>query len=152
MKRRGALLCILIVSLSYIGYYFYDKNSETLKKADIFKINVNSDELLYESTVGYNTIEIYQKDKQLIVNAISETDFFDGVQFTIETKEKLSPSDVSITWSTLGGDVEDIENDEKVIANIEIRENNIIIYEKRINFISKGIKIFIDTLNDKNNR
>lgn len=152
MKRRGALLCFLIVFLSYIGYYFYDKNSETARKEDIFKINVNSNELLYESTVGYNTVEIYQKDKQIIINAISETDFFDGAQFTIKTKGKLSSSDISVTWSTIGGNVENADDNEKVIADIEIRENNIVIYEKKINFISKGIKIFIDVLNDKKSR
>ena len=86
MKRRGALLCFLIVFLSYIGYYFYDKNSETARKEDIFKINVNSNELLYESTVGYNTVEIYQKDKQIIINAISETDFLMGHNLQLKQK------------------------------------------------------------------
>lgn len=152
MKRRGTLLCFLLVFLSYIGYYFYDKNSEITRKEDIFKINVNSNELLYESTVGYNTVEIYQKGKQIIVNTISETDFFDGAQFTTETKEMLSPSDISVTWSTIGSNEENVDDNEKVIADIEIRENNIVIYEKKINFISKGIKTFINVLNDKNSR
>lgn len=86
------------------------------------EIAVNNNELLMESKEDYNSVEVYQQKNQLIINAKSEMDFFDGVQFVVETQKKLDPSDVDIIWTTLGGGTEKTEKNERIIAEIKIHK------------------------------
>ena len=46
---------------------------------ELFVVPVTRDELFISSEEGYNSIEIYKQENKLVINALSEAAFFDGV-------------------------------------------------------------------------
>ena len=58
---------------------------------ELFVVPVTRDELFISSEEGYNSIEIYKQENKLVINALSEAAFFDGVQFTVEIEGEITP-------------------------------------------------------------
>lgn len=56
-----------------------------------FPIDTTKYSLLSQSIEDYNEIEVYQLDKIVVVNAKSESEFFDGAQFALETEINYPP-------------------------------------------------------------
>lgn len=147
-KKNSALIILILIFLcSLSGLYFLNKNKP--EKSNPFKIAVNSKELLMESKEGYNLVEVYQQNNQLIINAKSEAAFFDGAQFCVETQKKIDTSDVEIIWTTLGGGTEKTEDNERIIAEIIIQEGGEIIFDKKINFAKKAFDAVEEMLDKK---
>ena len=73
-----------MLMFAVVVVYLTEKNAD--EPEEIFVIPVNSDELFISSEEGYNSIEIYKQANMLVINAQSEAEFFDGVQFTVETE------------------------------------------------------------------
>ena len=136
-RKRLTILLLLLFCLSACGGQ--DAN-------EMLPITVRSDELLYTSTMGYHTIEIFQQPERLVVNASSEAIFFDGLQFVVPTQEILTQDDIEVVWLTLGGFVEEAPPEQKIFAEITIRENDNIICHKKINFLQKGFEAVEDSL------
>ena len=82
----------------------------------------------------------------LVINAQSETAFFDGAQFTVETDGKITPEDIEITWMTIGSNTEQVEDNDRIIAEIKIYDNDELIFDKKINFAKKGFDAIEDVL------
>ena len=82
----------------------------------------------------------------LVINAQSETAFFDGAQFTVETDGKITPEDIEITWMTIGGNTEQAEDNDRIIAEIKIYDNDELICDTKINFAKKAIDAIEDVL------
>lgn len=108
-------------------------------------IDSENDKVLYE-------VQVYQnKNNTIIVNASSNLAFFDDMQYTIEYDEKISKSDVIITWLTLMGSKEATEENQIAIADISISSDGNVFNEQKINFCKKAIEIVVDTI-DKNKK
>ena len=112
-------------------------------------------ELIYEETISPNrdyvtsdedtvkyTIQIFQnKDNNIIVNASSNSAFFNELQYTIEYDELISKDEVEIKWTTLMGDPDATEKDQLAIACVSIFSNNEVFNERKINFVKGAIEI-----------
>ena len=117
--------------------------------------------LIYEETVSPNkeyveseedvvnySIEVYQdKDYKVLVNAKSNSEFFEPLQYELEYDQEITESDIAIEWTTLMGNPKATEHDQIAIAYVSISENGQVFSERKINFGNKAIEIIIDTLN-----
>ncbi|WP_304509106.1 hypothetical protein [Anaerotignum sp.] len=144
MIKNIILFCHLILLIACTGC-----GSKTIEAENPFKIDTSDYELLSQSTEGYNTIEVYQHDKKVIVNAKSEAAFFDGAQFIVESENELSTEDVTITWSTIGGGTEKTEDNARIICEVKIQENDTVILDKKINFLKKGFEAITEMLEER---
>ena len=101
-----------------------------------------------EDIVNY-TIQIYQNTKNydIIVNADSNSGFFEKTQYVLDYDKPISKSDVNIEWTTLMGNPKYTEKDQLAVANVSISSNNDVFSKRKINFFSKGIEIIVDTIN-----
>jgi hypothetical protein len=148
MKKASIKTIIVIVILLVIVSIFL-KKQDTEKKGSSSTISVSNSEMLTESIEGYNSIQVYQKEKMIVINAKSSADFFDDTQFTVEVQDTIQPSDIVIEWTTVGGKSEKSESNDRIIAEIIIKENNKLIFDKKINFMRKGIDAIEDILKEK---
>lgn len=108
-------------------------------------VDSENDKVLYK-------VQVYQnKDNTIIVNASSNSAFFDDMQYTIKYDEKISKSDVTITWLTLMGAKEATEENQIALADVSISSDGNVFNEQKINFSKKVIEIVVDTI-DKNKK
>lgn len=91
MKKASIKTIIVIVILLVIVSIFL-KKQDTEKKGSSSTISVSNSEMLTESIEGYNSIQVYQKEKMIVINAKSSADFFDDTQFTVEVQDTIQPS------------------------------------------------------------
>jgi hypothetical protein len=143
-KLRRVGILVAVVMLVVVVVYLFEKNTDEPEK--IFVIPVNNDELFVSSEEKYNSIKVYKQTNMLVINAQSETAFFDGAQFTVETDGKITPEDIEITWMTIGGNTEQAEDNDRIIAEIKIYDNDELIFDKKINFAKKGFDAIEDVL------
>ena len=144
MKKK-LIITIVEILLLLVSIIFLRLNNMKEKKESSQEFT-DYGELLISSTEGYNSIEVYKEDNVLVINAISESAFFDGAQYTVETQGKVKPEDIEIIWMTLSGGTERKEDDDFVIAEIKISEDNKLIADKKINFIKKAFDAIEDVL------
>ncbi|WP_027636023.1 hypothetical protein ACQR2L_10185 [Clostridium butyricum] len=157
MKQKIILiLLILLTSISIVGYL-----SKNRQKTTNSFVDTTINELVYEETLSPNekyvqsekdivnyTIQIHQnKNNDIIVNADSNSDFFNKIQYILEYDKPISKTDVMIQWTTLMGNTEPTKENQLVNANISISSDGNIFNERKINFISNEVKLIIDTLN-----
>ena len=143
-KLRRVGILVAVVMLVVVVVYLFEKNTDEPEK--IFVIPVNNDELFVSSEEKYNSIKVYKQTNMLVINAQSETAFFDGAQFTVETDGKITPEDIEITWMTIGGNTEQAEDNDRIIAEIKIYDNDELICDTKINFAKKAIDAIEDVL------
>lgn len=148
MKKNSIRIIIVVIVLLGIVSIFL-KKQDVKDKGVSPSISVNNNDLLMESIEGYNSIQIYQKEKTIVINAKSKAEFFDDTQFTVDIQDKIEPSDIVIQWTTVGGKSEKTESNDRIIAEIIIEENNKVIFDKKINFMKKGIDAIEDMLKEK---
>lgn len=134
---KNKLVVFLIFIILCSGCVVHEKKE--VVEEDSFKESISAKELLLEETVGFNSIQVYQRNRQLVINVDSEGEFFDGAHFIIPTNKELNASDITLNWSGLFGEV-DIEDQNKIILDISILENQEVIFEERINFLEKGME------------
>ncbi|MBS5981593.1 MAG: hypothetical protein KIC67_03170 [Clostridium butyricum] len=154
MKQK--IILILLTSISIVGYL-----SKNRQKTTNSFVDTTINELVYEETLSPNkkyvqsekdivnyTIQIHQnKNNDIIVNADSNSDFFNKIQYILEYDKPISKTDVMIQWTTLMGNTEPTKENQLVNANISISSDGNIFNERKINFISNEVKLIIDTLN-----
>ena len=143
-KLRRVGILVAVVMLVLVVVYLFEKNTDEPEK--IFVIPVNNDELFVSSEEKYNSIKVYKQTNMIVINAQSETAFFDGAQFTVETDGKITPEDIEITWMTIGGNTEQAEDNDRIIAEIKIYDNDELICDTKINFAKKAIDAIEDVL------
>ncbi len=144
MLKKIAFLgnLVLLIMLAACG-------AKTEEAENPFPIDTAKFTLLSQSIEDYNEIQVYQLDNIVVINAKSESEFFEGAQFAFETENQLSAEDVTITWTTLMGSTEKTEGNDRVIAKIIIQENGIVIFDKVLNFMKKPINELTDILLDR---
>ena len=157
MKRCiESVFLILLVFTTFIGC-----SSKNSNKDDITLIPTENDELICEETISPNkeyvtsdedivnyTIQIYQNtNNNIIVNADSNSGFFEKTQYVLDYDKPISKSDVNVEWTTLMGNPKYTEKNQLAVANVSISSNNEVFSKRKINFFSKGIEIIVDTIN-----
>ena len=119
--------------------------------------------LIYEETVSPNkeyvkseedivnySIEVYQnKDYKILVNAKSNSQFFEPMQYELEYDKKITESNITVKWTTLKGKPKEKENDQLGVAYVSILENGKVLSERKISFVNKAIETITDTVNKK---
>lgn len=95
------VICVFVVFL--IGMLTSLKDTQNLDQNSKTYISVDEKNLITTSTVGYNSISVYQIDKEIIINAQSDTAFFDDKQFTVDVNKEITADDIEILWSGIGG-------------------------------------------------
>lgn len=145
VKAKCAVVCVL---LCVLGCLCACTNTEE-QAADPFPISVSSGELLCRSEEGFHSVEVYRQKQGLVINAKSEAAFFDGAQFLVNTEQPLSAEAVKVVWMTVGGGTKKTADNDLIIAEITVRENDTVLFDKKVNFMKKGIEAVVDVL-DKN--
>ena len=82
----------------------------------------------------------------MFVSAKSESDFFKGTQYEVETHGNVNSDDIEIVWTTLGGSTEKTEDNDFIIAEIKISEDGELISDNKINFAKKAFDAIEDVL------
>ena len=117
-------------------------NSADAEAADLlYQATVSPNEQYAESDadIVYYTVEIYQnKENDIVVNADSNSAFFDRMQYVIPCDEKISEADIQVEWTTLMGNPKPVKDDQLAVAQVTISENGEIISQRKINFARKA--------------
>ena len=126
-------------------------NSATAEAADLlYQVTVSPNEQYAESDadVVYYTVEIYQNEENdIIVNADSNSEFFDRMQYVIPCDEKISEADIQVEWTTIMGNPKPEKDDQLAVAQVTISENGEIISQRKINFARKAMEVIADAGN-----
>lgn len=147
MKKKVFILAIILVFWGCVIFSY--KNRADSSENPLPRIPVINGELLSSSKEGYHSVEIYGQGNTVVINAESESAFFDGIQLTVETQGKIKPEDIEIIWKTIGGGTEQTEDNDLVIAEIRITENGELIFHRKINFLGKAVEILDDYLEEQ---
>ena len=136
MKKKE--LIIIIALLVFWGCVAYLTKDNKKSGEDSVVQPIVGGELLVSSKGGYHAVEVYKLKNMLVINAESESEFFDDTQLTVETQGDISPEDVEIIWTTISGGTEETEDNDFVYAKIKIYENDELIFETKIDFLGKA--------------
>lgn len=144
MKKQGIVLIIAL--FIFVGCVVFLSTNNKGSRDEPVRLPLARGELLVSSKEGYNSVEIYQQENQLVINAESEAAFFDATQLMVETQGKISAENVEIVWTTIGGGTERKEDNDLIIAEIKISENDDLVFDTKINFVKKGFDAVEDVL------
>lgn len=144
MRRK--IIIIIVVMLIFWGCTMLIVKNNDNEKREMFSAPVKNNELLVCSEEGFNSIKVYRKENQIVVNAESESAFFEGTQFSVGTSGEITPENVEIIWMTIGGGTEQVEDNDRIIAEIKITDNGELICDTKINFAKKAFETVEDVL------
>ena len=144
MRRK--IIIIIVVMLIFWGCTMLIVKNNDNEKREMFSVPVKNNELLVCSEEGFNSIKVYRKENQIVVNAESESAFFEGTQFSVGTSGEITPENVEIIWMTIGGGTEQVEDNDRIIAEIKITDNGELICDTKINFAKKAFEAVEDVL------
>lgn len=138
MKEKWLILIIAL--LTFVGCVAFFSRDNKEGSEDSSWLTFAGGELLVSSKEGYNSVEIYKQENKLVIYLKSESAFFDDTQLTVETQGDISPEDVEIIWTTLGGGTEKTENNDLIIMEIKIYENDELSFDTKVNFAKKAFE------------
>lgn len=144
MKKRAII--VGVVALIFLGCVIFLNNNSTEEQRKETQKSIGNGELLVSSKEGYNSVAVYKQENLLVIDAESESAFFEGAQFTIETQGKVESEDIEIRWTTLGGGTEKTVDNDLIIAEVKISENNELIADTKINFAKRAFDAIEDIL------
>ena len=144
MRRK--IIIIIVVMLIFWGCTMLIVKNNDNEKREMFSAPVKNNEVLVCSEEGFNSIKVYRKENQIVVNAESESAFFEGTQFSVGTSGEITPENVEIIWMTIGGGTEQVEDNDRIIAEIKITDNGELICDTKINFAKKAFEAVEDVL------
>lgn len=158
ISRKKFIVCFMFfLCIAFVGCSSKNiKNSEmnsTKNMNLIYKevISPNEEFIENEDDIVKYIVEIYQdKNKNILVNASSNSKLFKPLQQEIECDKSISDSDIIIEWTTLMGNTTPKKDDQFGVAHITIFSNGKEIRELTINFVNRGIEI-IEKAIHKNN-
>lgn len=148
MLRRLAFLAMALLPLCVVGCG--NKEGE-----EPFPISVADAVLLYEEEICPNEsyaereedrvfcrLEIYQKeDNTIVVNADSNSAFFEGLQYTVEAEEPLTQEGIAVEWLTMAGSAEASKENQKCAAAVKLFENGEVFHERTIYYIGSALEM-----------
>ncbi len=145
IRKWGAPFLIFVMTIVIGCVVFLSRNNED-RQEDLEQFALDGGELLVSLKEGYNSVEIYKQGDILVICAESESAFFDTIRLTVEPQGDISPENVEIIWTTLGGGTERTEDNDFMIAEIKITENKSLIFDRKINFAKKAFDAVEDVL------
>ncbi len=143
-KRLFFSICfgILAVLLLYLSF-----SLRTPQNDSPFTVSVDDSMLIYRSDSGYDHFLVYQMNDLAVVHATSDSAFFDGAEYLIETDTPLRAEDISVTWTAVSG-VETDDPSEVVFGEICITQNGKELLREKINFVQKGTDALGEALSE----
>ena len=148
MKKKTFIIVITVYA--FLGCVALRiKNQGRKEQESPFQLAVEAEELLVSSKKGFHSVEIYEREKQLIINAQSEAAFFDGAQFVVETAGEVKEEDIEIIWTALGGKTKLSDDNSFIYAEIRVYEDNKLIFNEKINFVQKAFDIMQELENEE---
>lgn len=154
MRKRNlcGVVCFLAILLGGCASGDETSSLENMELIGEDEISPNEDYIEDEADKILYSVQVYQEeDNAVIVNATSNSAFFDDLQYEVTCHEKLSASDVDIVWTTLMGSTESTEENQLAVATISLSLNGEVFSERKINFFHKGIEIVTETI-DQNKK
>ncbi len=162
LKRLFKFSCLIVLCLMVFcscSFRDSDKDNDSVKSTENCK-------LIYEQTTSPNenyvtsdedtvkyTIQVFQnKDNHIIINANSNSEFFNDLQYTIAYDETISKDGVDVKWTTLMGNPDATEKDQLGIAYVSIFSNNNVISERKIDFVKGAIEIITETISQNSTK
>lgn len=154
MKKRAIVVCVaavvLLACLILMKLIKTDDGAGIPSSAKLIyeeTLSPNQDYVTDEADLVYYTIQVYQdKNNQIIVSAESNSAFFEPVQYEVDFDHEISEQDVLVKWMTLSGGTEPAESDQYGMAQVSILDNAVVVNEKVISFVSKGVKAITDVI------
>lgn len=156
MKKRIVSISAILVFLVIV--VFWIASSKGAKKPSF--ISIDNAELIYEEIVSPNReyvesekdivlyeVRVYQdKDNLIIVNASSNSGFFEGMQYVVEHDKRISSSDVEVIWTTFMGGKEPTKDNQIIEGTVLLSSNGEVFHKQKINYLSKGFEMLGDAL------
>lgn len=153
-KSLPVIFLTLVVLITTVGC-----SSKNNKESAL--VSTTNSQLLYEETISPNKdyvtsnedvvnyiIQVYyDKEHGLIVNASSNSAFFDQMQYVLAYDKPIDQSNIQVKWTTLMGDSNHTKENQLAIATISISSNNEVFSERKINFANKAMENVVDTIN-----
>lgn len=154
MKKRAIVVCVaavvLLACLILMKLIKTDDGAGIPSSAKLIydeTISPNEDYVTDEADLVCYTVQVYQdKDNRIIVSAESNSAFFEPVQYEVDFDHEISEQDVLVKWMTLSGGTEPTESDQYGMAQVSILDNAVVVNEKVISFVSKGVKAITDVI------
>ena len=141
---RKKIIIIIVVMLILLGCTMLIVKNNDNEKGEMLLIPVNNNELLVCSEE--DSIKVYRQENQIVVYAESESAFFEGTQFSVGISGEITPENVEILWMTIGGSKEQVEDNDRIIAEVKITDNGELICDTKINFAKKAFEAVEDVL------
>lgn len=145
--RLKSWLAVTLLSMS-IGVSGCTASDRANEKADhlIFQESISPNENYVEDqedVVRY-TIEIYRENEETIsVQAKSNSAFFEPISYEYYVNVPLDQEDITVEWTTLGGDTQETKENQLCVAKIKMDGNP---EQIKINFAKRGIELIEDAL------
>lgn len=144
-RNKGIFLAVIFLSLVFILAGCSSKSDDNHSNF----ISTENGKLIYEETLSpneayvtsdkdivYYYIKIYQdEDFTIIVNASSNSSFFEDKQYTLDYDKQIAKEDVTVSWTTLMGNSEANESDQLAVARVSISNNGVVFSEIKIKFV-----------------
>lgn len=154
MKSKKTIFLIVALAILCMGIYFMidkkgNKGDVSPNAALIYEETVSPNEkyVLNARDVVYYTIRVYQdKNHTITVSADSNSLLFDATDYSVPFDQELLESDVHIKWMTLSGSTEETEENQWGLAEVTISQNGEVVSQKRVSFVSKGVKAITDVI------
>lgn len=158
MKNKIISVCFLFLAVCSLPGC---SSKDTEKNNDF--LSTQNMELIYEETISPNeayvekeeeivnyTVEIYQdEDHVILVNATSNSAFFQPLQYELKADTDITKEDIDIEWTTIMGNPTPTEEDQLGIAYVSVSENGELFSKRKISFLNKAIEIIEDALDKK---
>lgn len=161
MKRSNIALLGLILFLFIFLTTCSKENPPTATDSDsdafknlVYKetISPNKEYVKSEEDIVTFTIEIYQDENYKIsVSALSNSEFFDPMQYELMYDKEISESDIDIKWTTMNGSPNPTADNQLSTSVISISEDGEVFSQRKITFGSQAIEIITDMLDKQNN-
>lgn len=154
MKSKKTIFLIVALAILCMGIYLMidkkgNKSDVSPNAALIYEETVSPNEkyVLNARDVVYYTIRVYQdKNHTITVSADSNSLLFEATDYSVPFDQELLESDVHIKWMTLSGSTEETEENQWGLAEVTISQNGEVVNQKRVSFVSKGVKAITDVI------
>lgn len=120
-------------------------------------VNEKQEDLIYQESISPNEkyvedqedvvrydIEIYKENEETIrIQAKSNSEFFEPLSYEYYVNAPLNQENISVEWTTLGGDTQETQENQLCVAKIKVDGNP---DQIKINFANRGIELIEDAL------
>lgn len=147
------VLITLLAILFMLGITGCANNENDVNEADLICesiVSPNEDYIKSDEDKVVLEVKVYQnKDNTIVVNAKSNTEFFEDKEYSLKYDKIISESNISVEWTTLMGNDKPTKENQKVVATVKILEGNEVISERKINFAKNAMDIIVESIEQK---